>query len=86
VIQRMTAYGNFYLEVNDMWQHEWVSRAGNECYIRAMYTPKRWYLPLGVDVRATTCTYVSLGILCFTVTFTQYRGLSPYTKSCGGGS
>jgi hypothetical protein len=65
-----------------MIQGEWFSRRGNECYLRVSCHPKRWYFPLGVDIRSSTTRYVCVGVLCFSLALTVHRGASPYTRSC----
>jgi hypothetical protein len=68
-----------------MYQRSWITRNGNECYLRAMSHPKRWYLPVGIDVRGSkagpTGLYISVGILNRSVAITIYNGLSPHGRS-----
>jgi hypothetical protein len=65
-----------------MWFADWISRDGNEWHVRLTLHKKRWYLPIGVDVRKG---WLSVGFLCFSGVVSWFHGLSPYTKSIGRG-
>ena len=66
----------------------WIKN-NNECCIKLFINTKRWYLLWGIDYRESiviigggTDYYLNIGFLCFSISYTKYKGLSPYTKSC----